>query len=301
MTPGEMRNARAFGQVKRLVREPMVGFAAAALAIFTFNAMMAEPELETILLAPESVELMIDNRAALMGRDLTQAERQQVVRDLADQEVLVREAVRLGLYMHDPKTRKRLIDQMHFLMAKSAPDPTREDLERLRAERPERYLYPSTISFEHVFFNSGPEPAQELLLALSEGARAPDDSGDRFWLGGKLENYTISQLLTLLGHGFVQNLRTRELGKWVGPIRSARGWHVVRILAVHDPKPLPERELQRRLREDWEAKYRRQTYDAQLADMWQHYRLDQVDAPTPDDSPAHSELALGTIKPASRP
>ena len=301
MTTSKARGARAARFLKHMAREPLVGFAAAALAIFTFNAMMAEPEQETILLAPESVELMMDNRAALMGRDLTQEERQQVVRDLADQEVLVREAVRLGLYMHDPKTRKRLIDQMHFLMAKRAPEPSREDLERLRADRPNRYLFPRTISFDHVFFVSGPEPVQALLQNLAEDGAAPDGAGDRFWLGRRLEDYTVSQLLTLLGSDFVQSLDTLEPGAWAGPIRSARGWHAVRITARHDPKPLPDQELQRRLREDWEAEYRRQTYDAQLADMRRHYRIDLADTPTPDDGPASSELALGTTRPSSQP
>ncbi|WP_171052599.1 peptidyl-prolyl cis-trans isomerase [Ruegeria sediminis] len=286
--------------LRHLSREPLVGFTMMALAIFGFDAMIGEPEQETIVLSPDSVELLIDNRAAMLGRDLTQEERQQIFQNLADQEVLVREAVKLGLYMHDPITRKRMIDQMHFLMAKRAPDPTREDLERLRAERPDRYLYPRTISFEHVFFMADPEPARQLLLDLTDGAAVPDGAGDRFWLGQQLEEYTISQLLTLLGHDFVQSLNRLEPGTWAGPVRSARGWHVLRIIAFHDPKPLPDRELQRRLREDWEAAYRRQTYDAQLADMRQHYRVDLADTP-PDDVRNVSELVLGTVRPGRQP
>lgn len=300
MTSGGVRDTRTADLIKKICREPLVGFAAAALAIFAFDPMMSETEPETILLSPESVDLMIANRAALLGRELTPTERQTMVQNLADQEVLVREAVKLGLYLHDPKTRKRLIDQMHFLMAKRAPEPTPEDLERLRAERPDRYLYPRTISFEHVFFKSGPEPAQKLLPALTAGAAVPDSAGDRFWLGRELENYTFPQLLTLLGHDFVQSVRPLQPGTWSGPIRSARGWHVVRILAVHDPKPLPDLELQRRLREDWEAAYRRRTYDAQLADMRKHYRVDLAVAPQVDVTDV-SERVLGTAQPGRQP
>jgi len=275
------KNPSADGDVspsllRRILREPLAGFAFAAFAIFGLDFVLsdAEPDREIIALSADAVQVILDNHAALLGRALTEAERDAQIQNLADQEVLVREAVKLGLYQHDPATRKRMINQMHFLMAQNAPPPTSEDIAALREANPERYLFPPTVSFRHVFFEKDEAAAQDLLQSLKSGAEPDDGIGDRFWLGRDLEAYTTRQLLTLLGIDFVSKLHKLTPGEWSGPIRSARGWHVVNVTSFNDASPLPEEELQRRLSEDWQSEFRRRTYDAQLSEMRRNYQIE---------------------------
>lgn len=282
--------------LRRMLREPLAGFALAAFAIFGLDILLsdAEPEREIIALSADAVQVILDNHAAMLGRSLTEAERDAQIRTLADQEVLVREAVKLGLYQHDPTTRKRLINQMHFLMAQNAPPPTSEDIAALRQANPERYLFPPTISFRHVFFETDETAARDLLQALQSGAALADDIGDRFWLGRDLEAYTAQQLLALFGFDFVSRIKQLTPGDWSGPLRSARGWHVVRVNAFNEASPLPEEELQRRLSEDWQSEFRRRTYDAQLAEMRRNYRIDVPVLPDQETSSLARAMASHT-------
>lgn len=259
---------------RRILAEPFVGFALAACAIFLLHGAIRPADQVTITLNAGSLELAVQNRAALLSRDLTRQERQTVINTLADQEILVREAVDRGLHLLDPATRKRLVDQMHFLMASEAPEPTRADLEQLQAENPKRYRTPRSVSFTHVFFETDKAAALRLLGELDAGGQPAPDAGDRFWLGSNMEGYTVSQLLTVLGYDFVTALPDLPVGKWSGPVQSARGWHLVHLTGFNDPQPLPPDELQRRLRSDWNDRHRDITYDDQLDVMRARYRIE---------------------------
>ena len=234
----------------------------------------------------------------LIGRALTPAERAEVVDTLVRQEILVREASARGLHLLDSKTRERLVTQMYFVMTEDAPDPSPEDLKALKDANPEQYMYPESVSFDHVFFETDRDAALALMQKIDAGVALPEGAGDRFWLGSRLEYYTPAQVETVLGADFGAALTELEPGMWTGPIRSGRGWHLVRLEAFYPQQPLAADTLDQKLREDWIQFYRERSFGNRLADMRASYTIvlpseEEVAATKPQLLTAQSESGDG--------
>ncbi len=255
-------------------REPIVLFSLTAGAVFGLHAIAGGPTGKAVEIRPESIAGSIEMRQDLIGRQLTSAERDEIVETLVRQEILVQEAAARGLHLHDSKTRERLVTQMYFVMTEDAPAPRPEDLTALYDADPERYMFPKSVSFDHVFFETDHTAAQTLMDQINAGDDVPQDAGDRFWLGNRLEYYGPGQLVTVLGWDFSAQIQELEPGEWAGPIRSGRGWHIVRLDAFHPPEILPPDELDRRLREDWTQAYRERSFERRLDEMRASYKID---------------------------
>lgn len=262
-----------------VTREPLIGFLILGGGIFLLNAWASGPERQQIVLSPPVAEDLLKMQSELLGRPLAPPERQAVIQAYLDNEVLVREAVARGLYLDDARVRKRLTDKMNFLLSDEPTEPTGADLQTLYDADPKRYRTPKSISFEHIFFNSDEAAAEAEMGRIRDGEEPAEGSGDRFWLGRQMPRYAAGQLLTLFGYEFERALRELPVGEWQGPIRSARGWHLVKVLARHEPEDLPEQERLRRLRADWDARYREQSRGLRLAELRNHYEIVMPEPP----------------------
>lgn len=266
----------------KFFREPLVLFSLVAAAVFGFYALTTPEQNETIGFSSEHIADAIGNREMLVGRSLTPEEEATLINVLVNQEILVREAIARGFHLHDSKTRARLVTQMHFVMSENAPEPTDQDLIELQKQDSSRYMLPESVTFDHVFFEKDEDAAFALMAQINAGEDIPPDAGDRFWLGNRMEFYSASQLLTVLGANFSQRLKSLTPGVWAGPIRSGRGWHIVRLEQFHPPEPFPKEELDRLLREDWKTAFRQTTFDARLAEMRSNYRISLPDSDLAD-------------------
>lgn len=228
---------------------------------------------EEIRINAAALTTHIEDREALLGRPLVAQEQQALLDRIVQQEVLVREAARLDLHRKDQDMRKHLIALMQHVLYTEVAEPTNAELQAFHAANRDRYLLPESVSFEHVFFGEDRAAAEALARAVRAGAPVPDDAGQVFWLGRHMQGYYFSQLLTVLGHDFARALKSLPQGEWSGPVRSGRGWHLVRLQAFHPRSPLPAEERDRRLREDWKKDALNRTYDAKIAEMSGRYRI----------------------------
>lgn len=256
-----------------IFREPLVLFSLTAAAVFALHALTSDDVDKVIKVSPEAIAGSLGLQQELIGRQLTSAERDEVVDTLVRQEILVQEAAARGLHLHDSKTRERLVTQMYFVMTEDAPDPSEQDLTALFDADPERYLFSETVSFDHLFFDADQAAANAMLERIQAGRDVPATAGNRFWLGNRLEYYAPAQLKIVLGQDFGAQLKTLQPGEWAGPIRSTTGWHLVRLDAFHQPKVLPPEELDRKLREDWTHAYRSRSFETRLDDMRETYTI----------------------------
>ncbi|MDU9006861.1 peptidylprolyl isomerase [Sedimentitalea todarodis] len=257
-----------------IFREPMMLFSLTAAAVFGLHALSGDDDAHKVIkVSPEAIAGSLSLRQDLIGRQLTADERDEIVEKLVRQEILVQEAAARGLHLHDSKTRERLVTQMYFVMTEDAPEPRPEDLSAFYESNPDRYMLPKTVTFDHVFFETDQTAAQTLMDQINAGGEIPEDAGDTFWLGNRLEHYGPGQLVTVLGWEFGAQIRDLELGVWTGPIRSGRGWHLVRLDAFNPPKALPPEELNRRLREDWTQAYSQRSFEKRLDVMRASYTI----------------------------
>ena len=112
------------------------------------------------------------------------------------------------------------------------------------------------------------------MPGLRAGTVEPETAGDIFWLGKHLQGYSSRQLVVLFGFGFDRAVKLAAPGEWTGPLKSGRGWHLVRVTETRPPKPLTGDELKRRLYQDWMHQYRMSRREGILAEMRKRYEID---------------------------
>lgn len=260
--------------------DPLFWFACLGGAIFALDSLNRGATREVIEVTPAMAEVIVANREALAGIALSPERAGALLARYADEEILAREAVAKGLHLGDGKIRARLISRMEFLLSTEAPEPTARDLERLKAEKPERYMTARRYSFEHRFFGANEDAARAAMDAYRTGGTMTETGPEPFWLGDTMEAYASTQLLSVLGHKFARALPDMPRGAWTGPVESRRGWHLVRLTEIVEPGPLPEDELQFRLADDWRRKHRFEAREEALTELRQSYDIRLPGEPT---------------------
>jgi peptidyl-prolyl cis-trans isomerase C len=242
------RPARTSGW-RRIAREPLVHFALIGAAIFA-GAHIAEDwkrQQQTTIV----VDAGLRNRLAKLYRSQfgvapTAAQLEIVVDDYIDDEVLYREALRLGLGDDDEIVRRRLIQKLEFLQRDSAVniDPSSAELRAYYEAHPELFSVGARVSFSQRYFNAdhgGDAEAQaRALTARTQLLTGERVDGDDFAAGYDYSALTRGEAQRIFGGSdFIDALFSVQAGDWSEPLRSGMGWHVVKIAATEPAHLLP--------------------------------------------------------------
>ena len=175
---------------------------------------------------------------------LEAGEREDVRTRAIEDEILYREALRLGLDKDDNIVRQRLIQKVLFLaedLAGVSRAPTEEELRRFFEATREQWTRPARVRLIHVY--AGPSHREE-LSALRPAAIAaeaavpgePPELGEAFPLPRTVV-MTRDELAATYGAAFADAVFALAPGTWSEPIESKFGWHLVRALDRRDAGP----------------------------------------------------------------
>ncbi|MXU64191.1 peptidyl-prolyl cis-trans isomerase [Oceanomicrobium pacificus] len=214
---------------------------------------------------------------ASWNRPPTEAEATGILADHLREELLYREALKLGLDQNDAIIRQRLRQKMDFFTEAGvqATDPGDEELRAYLAANEERYIRPPRFALAQVFLGTDPEPdAVAEVLAALEGGAEPGTVGEPTLLPPSLSPADVGLIANRFGRDFATALPGLPLEEWAGPVPSSYGQHLVRIAAA-EPAGTPDFEaLRGRLLRDWRyeaAQTARQDAALRLAE---NYRID---------------------------
>ena len=198
----------------------------------TYDLLMP-PEQEPLVIDRASIDALMNDQTALLGRPLTEEERSSVVERAIDDAVLLREAYKRGLD-RDAVVERHLVQKMRFVLGEEVPEPSAVELRAYLAANRERYRGPPTVTLDHVFYADPAGVPGELLARLQNG-RSIDGLGDPLsMLGDALPRYTVRDLMGLVGP-VARRVFESPVGEWQGPARSERGVHFMRVAAHHPP------------------------------------------------------------------
>ena len=261
-----------------LRREPLVHFAGLAALLFLTYDVLKPSEQEVVVIERATLERLTDEQATLLGRPLTDEERQSLIERAVDDAVLLREAYKRGLDQ-DAVVERHLVQKMRFVLGEEVPEPSEAELKAYLAANRERYRGPPTVTLDHVFY-ADPGGVPDKLLAQLQTGLPIDGLGDSHsLLGDAPARYTLHDLMGLVGPEVAQRVFEAPIGEWRGPLRSERGVHFIRV-AQHHPPSLPGfGELESYLRQDWILDQQRRATAARLAELRQNYRIVVEPAP----------------------
>jgi hypothetical protein len=250
----------------QLLREPLIVFLLAGMALFAAHALLEQRVRSAVTLSTETRARLVAEFESVVGRPASEAERARLARDFLAEELLAREAIDEGVHLADPGVRARLAETTRRRIAAGLAGPDDEDLVNYYAEHLDLYRTEPTIDFAQVYFREEPPPG--LLARLQAGE--PID-GDEAAQGTSFPDYGESMIRSLFGETLLAALREAPLDAWSGPYASPHGWHYVRPAARRPGVLLPFDEVRDQVADDYTAAAIEAAVDAHIAHLRERY------------------------------
>ena len=267
------------GALSKMLREPLLHFLAAGVALFLLyswvddSAPVADDE---IIVTAGQIEHLTSLFLKTRNRLPTEFELTNLIEEFIIEEILYREAKKIGIDQNDTIIRRRLRQKMEFLFDDyTAVEPTDDELQLFLSQNPDRYQAEPGISFEHVYLREGSNVEAEALLGelQGQGPRAADDVYLTGLVPPRFDNARQSDVANRFGPGFADALFLQLPGEWRGPLDSPFGVHLVFIEKII---PAGHRELSAirpEVERDWRSDRRAEAEEVILEGLRQRYSV----------------------------
>lgn len=257
-------------RLQSLLKEPLVHFlilgALLALIDSHLRPNAAAPPSE-IVVTEAQVRSLGQNFQRVWMRPPTPEEIEGLIASHIREEVLVREALALGLDRDDAMIRRRLQQKMEFIAEAANIEPSDAELAAYLNQHAADFAVEPRLTLTQIYLDPSRRPASidaevgRLLATLNtqRGDTKAAAIGDRLLLlEPRYEGVSKSELERIFGTQFAEQAVEQPLGRWVGPLKSGFGVHLVRLEsiereqqpALEHVRPLVEREWQNRQRQE---------------------------------------------------
>jgi len=224
--------------MKKLLREPLVHFVLLGVVLFICHGIWERWVSKTdytVVISPEEIQRQAAIFMAENNRGLTESDKQGLIFAHKEEQVLMREALRLGLDEDDTIIRRRLAQKMRFMLTEDTPPPAPDDaeLEKWFEVNKAKFALPTERAFSHIYYSPGEHENVEaaakadLSLANSENWQT---LGNPFIEQRQFSLINQSDLTRKMGHNFARAIfELPYSADWQGPIESSFGLHLVRL------------------------------------------------------------------------
>jgi len=266
------------------LKEPLFHFLVIGAGLFLLYGMTAnEPENEETRIEVNTVraDRMVTLWEKRWNRPPTQEEFNGLTEQYINEEVLYREALAMGLDSDDPVVRRRMAQKVRFISNDiiTIDTPTDAVLQSYLDKHVSKYQLAGKVTFQHIYFNPAKhdaameEEAKVLLVKLSEDDNSIDmqSVGDGFLHGTAFTDMKVFEINRLLGKDFAKKLFEQPVGKWVGPLVSGYGLHLVYIDSRTASKTASLEIAKQSVLEDWTTDERKKVNDAFISNLRKQY------------------------------
>jgi peptidyl-prolyl cis-trans isomerase C len=283
--------------LSRLLRDRLVHFAVAGGLIFALAPAVDDTR---VSVSGGYLQSLHSAQARRLGVPRLSEEREaEVDRRALEDEVLYREAVRLGLDRDDGLVREHLIQKMLLLaedLGGASREPTRDEVQAYFERTRDRWREDERVHLVHVFATR-----RELADQLGDAARAADAAhpdvapavGEAFArsrdVRGNREDFASSY-----GEQFADAVFALSPGEWSAPVQSRFGWHLVKVLQHEAGAPASFDAVYDRVRLEYAIVHRHEAIAKFLEQAFKRYHVDVDGTPLQGYRPT-DRLALRTV------
>jgi hypothetical protein len=258
------------------LREPLLHFVAAGVALFVLHAWWSpeepEPDDGAVRLTADETRWLVATWSRRWRRPPDEHELSGLIADHLREQLLAREARALALDEDDAVITSRLAQKMEFLIEDTASlgEPTDDVLRRLYAERADEWRTPARVAFTQIFFKTEAAARQ----ALSHLATADIDRlGEPSSLGRDYALTDLPAIESLFGFDFAAELESLATDQWQGPVASPYGFHLVNVDEWRAAEPLPFEEVRPRLVDVWRRAEQDRVNELMFRRLLEKYRV----------------------------
>ena len=264
----------------RLVR-PLFYLAVTGIAVFLlYKWGSSKHDVPEIFVSRAHIEGLRQEHLRRTGSLPTPDEEKALVRMFIDNEVLVREARKMGLDQGDPVVRRRLVQKMEFLLEDfyTRTEPTRAELQEYFDQVGKIFFEPSRVSLTHVFLNRDRssedlESGVPFMLEKLSAGVDPEGMGDPFLTGNRFQHRTRKELAAVFGSPFAEAVIDLPRSVWSGPIESSYGHHLVRIDSRTEARQPDLDEVRSRVVKQWKAGKREEAKGLEVRRLRNRYDI----------------------------
>jgi len=288
-------------RIINILKEPLLHFLLIGVVLFlifdwkgtpaTLPEGQALPEAK-IVVTREAISQVVDQFRKTWQRSPSKEETDALVEDLVRSEIYYREAIAMGLDRDDTVMKRRLRQKMEFILEDitTGMEPTDADLTAFMKKYPDRYLVDPQLSFRQVYVNADKRgknaeaDARQILAQLTAGID-PETVGDLFLLEPAIRLYPLWDINKLYGEQFGRSLLGLKPGKWVGPVRSGYGLHLVFVDKRVGGRLPALKEVRETVQRDLLVERQKELKDAAYAKIRGRYAV-TVEGPKPETAAA---------------
>lgn len=225
--------------LRKFIREPLVHFVILGVVIFVCYGLFSNGNTDSgnIVITKGEITSLRNGFIRTWQRQPTDEELDGLIRERVKQEVYSREATALGLDKDDLIIQRRLQQKIDFIVNDNIEQiqPTDSILTDFLAKHPDRFKVEQQFTFRQVFLDpdkhgkSIEKDAVKILAALNKGYADFQKVGDITLLPPELSNVRATEVSNQFGDEFTLQLTKLPIGKWVGPVKSTYGLHLVQV------------------------------------------------------------------------
>lgn len=286
--------------MKRLIKDPLLHFLLIGALLFIIFEVFSNPQesSEQITITQGDITALSANFKRTWQRPPTPQELDRLIENKVLDEVAFREALAMGLDQDDLYIKRRLRMKLELLYEDLAGMAlaTDADLQTYYEKNLPAFSIDPQISFKQVYISTqknriaAEEQARQTLSALNAaGADAdPFQFGDPSMLPADVPMSSLSIVKRQFGQTFAEQLHGSESGRWLGPLNSEYGLHLV-FVREHVPGRVRDfTEVRDKVEREWSALQREQIKKEAFEKLREQYQVmiepNQPSVATRDDA-----------------
>ncbi len=256
----------------RILAEPTSYFAVIAILLFSFYALSSGDEENRIVIDQREIDARLFLQEVSMGAELTPKQKQQAIDTYIEEQILVREALAMGLD-NDTRIHNILAQKLRHVLSGDVIQPSTGELEEFYLTHADNYRSLPTVSVNELIFNNKGDLAPEVQQGLA--SNSPGDELLQFETGSNspLPRVSHLDLDNIFNRDFADEVFSAAEGVWVGPFISNRGQHWLQIFS-RSPSVLPElADITDLVRLDWIAVEEDRRLNLAVAELTAKYNV----------------------------
>lgn len=216
-------------------------------------AALVEAEIEEELLVRHARSLGLHESDPVVWNRLVQNMRFAGAAAERAPEELFAEALELGMDRTDVVVRRRLAQIVRLSIEAGARsiEPSEAEVRAYYEANAERFVRPTRVRITHVFFDrehaAQAREAIERLEGTATDVSTGHGLGDPILLSADQPLQSEREIGAGFGEDFAHAIVGLPVGRWVGPVESAYGFHLVYVHERRDSEPLALEEVRDRI------------------------------------------------------
>ena len=262
--------------LRAVIGEPTLHFFLIAAVIFALYAITQGGNEYLLEISQREIDARIFLQELSRGEELSAEQRQLITSTYVEEQILVREALSMGLD-NDVRIHDMLAQKMRHVLSANVIQPSAEELTEFYRRNSPRYEIMAMVTADEVVFNST-EPLAVEVMALLQSQAEPDallavEAGTV----SVLPRVNPVDLSNIFEDAFSQNVFAASINQWIGPFASNRGQHWLRVTQKVSARIPPLEEIIDRVRLDWIGAEEELRLQQEIDKLWERYSIVIID------------------------